>query len=101
MFCNNCGKEIPDGSAVCNYCGFRFQSGAPQYPAANDGPIGGLGIICFLVPIVGLILYLVWKDSTPMKAKGAGKAALWGVGVSVALSAIMMVIALVAGAGAY
>lgn len=21
MYCNNCGKEIPDGSEFCNFCG--------------------------------------------------------------------------------
>ena len=32
----------------------------------------------FFIPIVGLILYLVWKDQTPLKAKSAGKGALIG-----------------------
>ena len=40
--------------------------------------IGGLGILCFLIPILGLILYIVWKEPKPIKSKGAGKAALWG-----------------------
>ena len=43
----------------------------------NTETIGGLGILCFLFPIIGLILFIVWKDSKPLKAKGAGKAALW------------------------
>ena len=48
----------------------------------------GLNIISFLIPLVGLIIYLTQKDSYPVKAKSAGKAALWGVGVGVVLYVI-------------
>lgn len=44
----------------------------------NTETIGGLGILCFLFPILGLILYLLWNESKPLKSKGAGNAALWG-----------------------
>jgi hypothetical protein len=105
MFCNKCGKEIPDNSTFCNHCGTKLQQTSgpvpqgfhqPGYPppinqqhgyphqgyVPGDGPIGSLGIVCFMFPIVGLILYLVWKDTTPIKGKGAGKWALWGVAAS-------------------
>ena len=26
MFCNNCGKQIPDSSHFCNYCGTRIDA---------------------------------------------------------------------------
>lgn len=52
---------------------------APQKP--GDGP-SVLGIILgFLFPIVGLILYLVWKPDYPRKAKSAGVAALVSMGI--------------------
>lgn len=101
MFCNKCGKDIPDSSLVCSYCGAQVGQRPVQSVQAVDGPIGGLGILCFLFPIVGLILYLVWKDSTPEKAKGAGKAALWGVGIGVGLYLLMIIVMVVAGAAAY
>lgn len=31
MFCSNCGKQIPDGTSFCSYCGAR-QSAAPAQP---------------------------------------------------------------------
>ncbi len=27
MFCPNCGKEIPEGSKFCSYCGFKLFNG--------------------------------------------------------------------------
>ena len=41
--------------------------------------------------MVGLIMYLVWQDTKPIKAKGAGKFALWGVGTMVALYLLIFI----------
>lgn len=90
MFCPNCGREVDPRAFVCVNCGARVQQGAA--PSAGDGPIGGLGILCFLFPVVGLVLYLVWKDNMPIKAKGAGKAALWGFLVSIAIGILWGII---------
>jgi hypothetical protein len=54
----------------------------------NDQPSAGLNILSFLIPLVGLIIYLTERDRSPRKATSAGKAALWGVGVTVILSMI-------------
>jgi len=75
MFCNNCGKEISDKTAVCPHCG---ASTGKVSVGQLDGPVGGLGVLCFLIPVVGLILYLVWKDEKPVKSKGAGIATICG-----------------------
>lgn len=74
------------------------QTNSSQSPASqvdsnpNDTPSTGLNIVSFLVPIVGLVIYLTEKDKAPIKAKSAGKAAIWGVGVSVILSVISIII---------
>jgi hypothetical protein len=34
--------------------------------------------------MVGLILYLVWKDSYPLRARSCGRGAAWGFGLVVA-----------------
>jgi hypothetical protein len=39
----------------------------------------GLTVLSFFIPLVGLILYLVWRDSKPQEAENCGKGALWGV----------------------
>ena len=43
----------------------------------------GLNVISFLIPLVGLIVYLTQKDISPIKATSAGISALWGVGVGI------------------
>lgn len=45
-------------------------------------------VISFLIPIVGIVLWLVWNDSQPAKSKAAGKGAVWGIGVGVVLGVI-------------
>lgn len=56
-----------------------------QVPAAADTGSAGWAVLGFFFPIVGLILYLVWNTTRPRDAKQAGKGALIGVIVEVAL----------------
>lgn len=58
----------------------------------SDAPSGGYAVLCFFFPVVGLILYLVWKDQFPMRAKSCGKGALIGVIVYVASIIILSII---------
>jgi len=55
------------------------------------------GLLGCCIPIVGLILFLVWKDSKPKTAKAAGIGALVSVVVAVVYYIIVFV---VIGAGA-
>ena len=84
MFCSKCGKEIVDEAVVCPHCGCAVAPGV----AADDAPNMGFAVLGFFIPIVGFILYLIWKDKTPLKAKSAGKGALIGFGVGVVFSII-------------
>ena len=52
----------------------------------EDKPSAGLNILAFLFPLVGLILYLCFQKTTPVRAKAIGKWALDGFAVGVALS---------------
>ncbi len=36
MFCNNCGKEINEGTKFCNHCGASQEVSAPQPTVANN-----------------------------------------------------------------
>ena len=93
MFCSKCGHEINDEAVICVHCGCSVENKATA-PAANnnDAPNTGFAILGFLIPLVGLILYLVYKDTAPLKAKSAGKGALIGVIVSVAVSVFYSIV---------
>lgn len=66
----------------------------PERPNNNsvDEPSFGYAVLGFFVPMAGLILYLVWREETPLRAKSAGKGALVGVIVWVGLSVIMAIL---------
>lgn len=56
----------------------------------NGGFLWGLLGCC--IPVVGLILFLVWKDQKPKTAKAAGIGALISVIAAVAFYIIVFVI---------
>lgn len=114
-FCTNCGKEIPENAAFCTECGAKIDGNtaapaaepvaaaaqpqqAPQAPQENPNDKGGFGwgLLGCCIPIVGLILFLVWKGEKPKTAKVAGIGAIVGV----ALTILWYIIAAVVGVGA-
>lgn len=78
-------------------CVFWFTSSA-NYATAADGQDSssfGYAVLGFFIPLVGLIIYLSAKDSTPLKAKSAGKGALVGLITNIVLSVLFSGIYLV------
>lgn len=97
MFCKNCGVEIADGSTFCPTCGASQGAASNQtivnvnQPAVVDN--GGFlwGLLGCCIPLVGLILFLVWKDTKPKTAKAAGIGALIAAGSSLLIYVIMAI----------
>lgn len=88
-YCSKCGKELIDEAVVCVHCGCSTgKNGTAPLIEADDAPNTGFAVLGFFIPIVGLILYLVNKDTAPKKARSAGKGALIGFCVSAAVSII-------------
>ena len=90
-FCKNCGAQIDDQAVVCTSCGVAQNTA----PAVVDKGGFGWGALGCCLPIVGLILFLVWKDTKPKTAKAAGIGAL----VSVIIAIVYYVVMLVLGVG--
>ena len=82
-YCSQCGKELVDEVVVCPNCGCAVQAPVSQQ---EDKPSAGLNILAFLFPVIGLILFLCFQKTTPVRAKAIGKWALIGFIVGVALS---------------
>ena len=86
-YCVRCGGEMADTAVVCPQCG------AQTVPPAEDKPDTAMNVISFFIPLVGLILFLVYHDRQPRKAKSAGKFALIGVGLAAAVVLVMGAVA--------
>ena len=94
MYCRHCGQEIDDQAVICPHCGVATQA---TTPVIDNGGIGW-GILGCCIPIVGLILWLVWKDTKPKTAKALGIGALVSVGISILYYIFIMVFAVGIGA---
>ena len=88
-YCSQCGKELVDEAVVCPNCGCAVQAPVSQQ---EDKPSTGLNILAFLFPLVGLILYLCFQNTTPVRAKAIGKWALIGFIVGVAFSILCVIL---------
>ncbi|HIU61528.1 MAG TPA: zinc ribbon domain-containing protein [Candidatus Coproplasma excrementigallinarum] len=116
MYCKNCGHQLDDNAIYCPACGVATDNfyknrpngntAGPNYganggyappPPVNPADTAGIGwsVLCFFFPVVGLILFLVWQDTLPLRARACGKGALIGVIVEVAFGLLTTIIFLV------
>jgi hypothetical protein len=99
-FCSKCGKELEDNAAFCVACGAPQASAPAVAPAPvstpktdpNDASSFGFGVLGFFIPLAGLILWLMWRDETPKKAKSAGIGALIGFICNIGLTIFFYII---------
>ena len=82
-YCQECGGKTDMGQEICMNCGFKLLNKLPVERSNEEDIDLVAGIIGFLLPIVGLILYLVWNENKPGKAKSAGYGAILGFFVGV------------------
>lgn len=92
MYCKNCGSEIDDKAVICIKCGAPTGINSSPIVTSNEPASTGLKIISLLIPLVGLILYLVYNEKEPIKAKECGKFALIGTAIGVGLWIISAII---------
>ncbi|NCU32722.1 MAG: zinc ribbon domain-containing protein [Candidatus Moranbacteria bacterium] len=84
-YCNHCGQQLADNAVYCPRCGKSLTAGGEN---PNDTGSVGWGFLGFFIPVVGIILYFLWKREQPKNAKRAGVGAL----VSIILSTVFSVI---------
>ena len=84
--CVHCGNQLTDKAVVCVVCGR-----SPGKASAHDDKKSfKFAFWSFLFPLVGIVLYLVWKDKYPLKARSSLRGAIWGV-----ITALIVAIALI------
>ena len=90
-YCTKCGKELQEDFKVCPNCGATVGEETPVYSGGTvetstpEQDKGGFlwGLLGCCIPLVGLIMFLVWKDTKPKSAKALGIGAIVGVVVVV------------------
>lgn len=77
----------------------QYQYGQQPYVNPKPADTGSFGwaVLGFFFPIVGLILFLVWKSEKPVSAKQAGMGALASVISTVVLWILLIVFAAMIG----
>jgi len=86
MYCENCGAEITKEAYICPKCGVKVK----KENETVDKPNTGLNILSLFFPIVGIILYFVWKKETPKKAKSILTYGLIGWGIGILLNLLVL-----------
>lgn len=77
-YCTKCGASNDDSAQYCEKCGEKLDLNQDDDKASI-----GYNILAFLIPLVGFILYFMWKDKTPNKAKSIlmWSAISFGIGI--------------------
>jgi predicted nucleic acid-binding Zn ribbon protein len=87
-YCPKCGNAVKVNQTVCLQCGTSLHSEVDTNEKSETLVWGVLG---FLVPIAGLVLYLAWKENKPKSAKSAGIGGLVGFLIGLIYIAAMMI----------
>ena len=94
-YCRSCGGEVNSTQDFCPNCGASLKAQnnpqPQQYQQTNnvqDTGGFGWGFLGFCIPLVGLILYIVWRQDKPLTAKAALTGAIIGFVLNI-ISAIV------------
>lgn len=101
MFCTTCGKELHNDAVICPACGVPTQNFKDNKIVSDDSAGCLLGGACFWLPLLGLVLYLVWKDTKPKSAKFAGTWGLIGFIVNLIIGILYVVFFFIIGETGY
>lgn len=100
MYCHQCGKEVGDAK-FCPYCGAKLDVESTQgyyqplqdqynqqqpyysYSRPDDRPSFGYALLSFMIPIVGIVLFIIWNHEYPQRAKSCLKGFVSGLVVGI------------------
>jgi len=120
MFCENCGKQIPDDAAFCTHCGAKqlktptpsqtvnrvqppqpVRPNAPQPPPQASGGVDlitmGQYLIMFLImciPIAGIVMLFIWGfgNETGPNKKNFARAYLVMMAIAIGVGILISIV---------
>ncbi len=96
-YCRNCGNELEKDEYYCKKCGWpddilvnnnHLIHNMSNYVVYSNEINAGLVIISFLIPLIGIILAIIDRDTRPRESSACAKAA----SISIVLSIIIVLI---------
>ena len=91
MYCKKCGDQVTEEDKFCPSCGTevtieqQVSNSSNQFQGNDDAPNFGFALLGFFVPFVGIILYFIWKNEFPLKARSCIRGALVTISISIFL----------------
>lgn len=89
MYCTNCGKEIENNVVQCPYCDTPILS---KNVTIEDSGSNWWGVLSCCFPMVGLILYIIWRECQPKCAKKVGIGLLTFIVIFVTVFVVMPIV---------
>lgn len=93
-FCPHCGQEVASNADYCVHCEHRITSAVYAPNAKKSWFDPRFAVLGAFSPLLGLILFLVYRDSNPDRSKSAGLGALVRAILNLILCAIAILILL-------
>ena len=90
--CPRCGHKLESGTEECPYCERWFQR-IVSYQIFRQGNIG-FAFLGFLLPFIGLILYLFIRRSAPESAALIGFGAILSSAFAIVLGLLFLIVLL-------
>ena len=93
-YCNSCGTSTKAEQELCVKCGSRLKTSKGSSTSYQDNPSGLINFAVCCFPILGFILYFVWKNEKPKSASSVCK---WAI-IGFILGIVLYIIAVILGA---
>lgn len=93
MYCANCGFPYDIQSGFCQNCGQSLHTSTvgPKLKEA-DVPSFLYALLSFGFPVLGIILFVLWKDEFPLRAKSCLKGLVTSLAFMIVFCALFLMV---------
>lgn len=96
-YCDECGAKMKDNAKICKECGFLASTDTEDSSENDTFKEKDKFSVAwewfgFLTPLIGLVLYIVWRRDLPCRAYSVGKGALFAYIVRLILGVLLLIV---------